>query len=185
MLTSWLGLKQNGFAAFPSSCSPVTELPVCVSMCALARVVGSLAACYRRVRLLRRRPSAGPPFYSHTRSRKLFSETRQKLHLIKRWKCLGTWASVTELIGKTYRSLAPPLPHPPTPGSPSLILHSSSLVGYATVAVWTVSWFIFNFRSDLKKLTETFWIKVVTECFVQSRTQSWTLTACAIFIVIS
>lgn len=62
---------------------------------------------------------ASPPgasVYSHTRSRKLFSEARQKLHLIKLRKCLGTWAPVTELIGKTYPSSAsspPPqgLPH--------------------------------------------------------------------------
>lgn len=109
--------------------------PLCVCLCVCARPGRQLVSVVRSVRLTPppsplphpSLPRRGPPFYSRTRSRKLFSETRQKLHLIKPRKCLGTWAPVTELIGKTY--LTPPsssvsLTHPhPLLGVSHHLLH--------------------------------------------------------------
>lgn len=72
---------------------------VCVSLsvCApAARVTSSLTACDRRV-------LAEGLLFIHILEAEssFFSEARQKLHSMKLLKRVGTWAPVTELIGRT------------------------------------------------------------------------------------
>lgn len=106
----------NGHHTFVSRCLRVCAHP------GRQLVSAVLSACPTPPRAAPPRAPPRAPLYSHTPSRKLFSETRQKLHLMKQRECLGTWALVTELIGKTYRSFTP---HPP-PASPTASFSSFS-----------------------------------------------------------